>query len=126
MSSTCPQVVYESRGRNFMVRLNLRRTACVIAFLLSTMGELLAAEAAGPQPPAAAGAGEKDAAIRGAIKAVFRTQVDAWNRGDVDAFMEHYWKSDDLTFSSGGKTTRGWRATLDHYRERYPTREKMG
>ena len=53
-------------------------------------------------------------------------QVDAWNRGDVDAFMEHYWKSDDLTFSSGGQTTRGWQATLDGYRKRYPTREKMG
>ena len=24
------------------------------------------------------------------------------NRGDVEAFAEHYWKSDDLTFSSGG------------------------
>jgi beta-aspartyl-peptidase (threonine type) len=40
--------------------------------------------------------------------------------------MEHYWKSDDLTFSSGGKTTRGWQATLDNYRKRYPTREAMG
>ena len=40
--------------------------------------------------------------------------------------MEHYWKSDDLTFSGGGKTTRGWQATRDRYRERYPTRQKMG
>jgi beta-aspartyl-peptidase (threonine type) len=65
-------------------------------------------------------------AIRAAVEAVFRAQVEAWNRGDVEAFMEHYWKSDDLTFSSGGKTTRGWNATLDRYRERYPTRETMG
>jgi beta-aspartyl-peptidase (threonine type) len=40
--------------------------------------------------------------------------------------MEHYWKSDDLTFSAAGKTTRGWTATLERYRERYPTPEKMG
>jgi beta-aspartyl-peptidase (threonine type) len=31
-----------------------------------------------------------------------------------------------LTFSSNGKTTRGWQATLAGYLERYPTREKMG
>jgi beta-aspartyl-peptidase (threonine type) len=40
--------------------------------------------------------------------------------------MEHYWNSEDLTFSSGGKTTRGWNETLAGYRERYPTPEKMG
>jgi uncharacterized protein (TIGR02246 family) len=124
----------------------------VIAFSLSALGELRADEAAGPQPivagpqPGVAGpragaaappraggqtaAGAKapgqDAAMRGAIEAVFRAQQDAWNRGDVRAFMDHYWKSDDLTFSSGGKTTRGWQATLAGYLERYPTREKMG
>jgi uncharacterized protein (TIGR02246 family) len=67
-----------------------------------------------------------DESITTAVEAVFRTQEDAWNRGDVEAFMEHYWKSDDLTFSSGGKTTRGWNATLARYRERYPTRDQMG
>lgn len=40
--------------------------------------------------------------------------------------MEHYWKSDDLTFSSGGKTTRGWQTTKDGYKRRYPTRDQMG
>jgi beta-aspartyl-peptidase (threonine type) len=40
--------------------------------------------------------------------------------------MEHYWKSDSLTFSSDGQTTRGWRATKDNYRRRYPTRDQMG
>jgi L-asparaginase / beta-aspartyl-peptidase len=127
-----------------MVRWNLWGCVCVIAFPLIAAGELLAEEAAGPRPvagpqpaagpqqgaggrPAAAGkAPAPDAALRDAIEAVFRAQQNAWNRGDVAAFMDHYWKSDDLTFSSGGKTTRGWQATLDRYRERYPTREKMG
>jgi uncharacterized protein (TIGR02246 family) len=61
-----------------------------------------------------------------AIEAVLNTQQEAWNRGDIDAFMEHYWKSGDLTFSSGGETTRGWNETLARYRERYSTPEKMG
>jgi uncharacterized protein (TIGR02246 family) len=64
--------------------------------------------------------------IRAAVEAILRAQQDAWNRGDIEAFMEHYWRSDDLTFSSGGNTTRGWADTLNRYRERYPTREEMG
>jgi beta-aspartyl-peptidase (threonine type) len=68
---------------------------------------------------------EADAAAK-AIEQVLRVQADAWNRGDIGAFMEHYWKSDELTFSSGGQTTRGWQATKDGYLKRYPTREQMG
>lgn len=47
-------------------------------------------------------------------------QVYCWNREDIDGFMKTYWKSDDLTFSSGGKTIRGWQATLDRYKKSYP------
>lgn len=53
-------------------------------------------------------------------------QVAAWNRGDIDAFMEGYWKSDDLVFKSGEAEQRGWRATIDRYKRTYDTREKMG
>ena len=54
-----------------------------------------------------------------AIRGVLDAQVAAWNRGDLAGFMEGYWKSPDLTFSSGGDQTRGWQATLDRYRKRY-------
>jgi ketosteroid isomerase-like protein len=64
--------------------------------------------------------------IRTAVESILRAQEAAWNRSDIDAFMEHYWKSDALAFSSGGKTTRGWTETLNHYRQRYPTPGKMG
>jgi ketosteroid isomerase-like protein len=60
------------------------------------------------------------------LEGILSQQAAAWNRGDIDAFMEHYWKSDDLTFSSGGHTTRGWQTTKDGYKQRYPTRERMG
>jgi ketosteroid isomerase-like protein len=60
------------------------------------------------------------------IEAVLAAQEQAWNRGDIDEFMKHYWNSDDLTFSSGGETTRGWTSTRDRYRQRYATREQMG
>jgi beta-aspartyl-peptidase (threonine type) len=59
------------------------------------------------------------------IQQILTTQAACWNRGDIDGFMETYWKSEDLTFSGGGKTTRGWQATLDRYKKSYP-KEKMG
>ena len=34
--------------------------------------------------------------------------------------MATYWHSGQLTFSSGGKTTRGWQETLDQYKKSYP------
>jgi ketosteroid isomerase-like protein len=71
-------------------------------------------------------AADQDDSIRAAVESMLRAQATSWNEGDLDAFMEHYSKSDALTFSSGGKTTRGWTETLNGYRERYPTRERMG
>ncbi|MFP3943915.1 MAG: YybH family protein [Alphaproteobacteria bacterium] len=53
-------------------------------------------------------------------------QQDAWNRGDIEAFMTGYRKSEDLRFASGGTVTKGWQATLERYKKRYASREKMG
>jgi ketosteroid isomerase-like protein len=60
------------------------------------------------------------------LESILAEQAAAWNRGDIDAFMEHYWKSDQLAFSSGGHTTLGWQMTKENYKRRYPTRERMG
>lgn len=65
-------------------------------------------------------------AMENELKAILAKQADAWNRGAIDEFMDFYWRSDKLTFSSGGKTTRGWQPTIDKYKRRYPTRERMG
>jgi len=62
----------------------------------------------------------------GQLESVLAAQAQAWNRGDIDEFMKYYWNSEELTFSSGGKTTRGWTRTKESYRKRYPTREQMG
>ena len=65
-------------------------------------------------------------AARTSIRAVLDRQVEAWNRGDVEAFMEGYWRSDSLRFASGGDVRRGWQATLEAYRQGYPDRAAMG
>lgn len=53
-------------------------------------------------------------------------QVDAWNRGDIEGFMDYYWRSEDLEFISGDTIHRGWQATLERYKRKYPTKEAMG
>ncbi len=60
------------------------------------------------------------------IVAMLQAQADHWNVGDVDAFMRSYWQSPRLCFVSSSGVTRGWQATRERYRRRYPTREAMG
>ena len=43
---------------------------------------------------------------------VLKTQIEAWNSGNLGRFMETYWNSADLTFFSGGNTLSGWQATF--------------
>jgi ketosteroid isomerase-like protein len=57
--------------------------------------------------------------VREAVLKVLDDQVEAWNRGDLDGFMKGYWKSDELTFFSGGDVQQGWQATYDRYKARY-------
>ena len=59
-----------------------------------------------------------------AVRAVWTAQADAWNRGDLDAFMAGYWKSPDLVFFSNGAETRGWQQTFDRYRASYQAEGK--
>jgi len=54
-----------------------------------------------------------------AIREVMHSQVDAWNRHDLEAFMAGYWNSPSLTFFSGGTDTHGWQETLERYRKHY-------
>lgn len=60
-----------------------------------------------------------------AIRRVMDDQAAAWNRGDIPGFMSGYWKSDKLVFV-GTTVTRGWQPTLDHYKQSYDSRAKMG
>jgi ketosteroid isomerase-like protein len=61
-----------------------------------------------------------------AIRKVMDDQATAWNRGDLEAFMFGYWRSDKLVFVSGDHITRGWQQTLDNYKKSYGTSAKMG
>jgi len=60
-----------------------------------------------------------------AIRKAMNEQLIAWNNGNIDAFMETYWKSDSLLFVSN-PPTYGWQKTLDNYKEGYPDTAAMG
>ncbi len=54
-----------------------------------------------------------------AITQLLKTQQQAWNRGDIEAFMEGYAQREELIFTSGSQIRRGWQETLTRYQERY-------
>ena len=60
------------------------------------------------------------------IKQVLENQRQAWNRGDLDKFMQAYWKSDSLLFVGSDGPTYGWEQTLANYQKTYPGRAAMG
>ena len=61
-----------------------------------------------------------------AIRAVLDAQAEAWNRADIIAFMQGYWKSDKTEFVGSNGILRGWQAVLDRYRKAYPDGRAMG
>ncbi|WP_233377758.1 YybH family protein [Maribellus sp. CM-23] len=60
------------------------------------------------------------------IRKLIQQQVDAWNEGKLEKFMETYWKSDQLSFVGSRGPTYGWQATLDNYKKGYPDKKAMG
>ena len=60
------------------------------------------------------------------IQSVLTTQQDAWNRGDIDAFMNGYARSASTVFVSQDEVSRGWETVRDRYRVKYSDRTKMG
>lgn len=107
-----------------------------ISLMLTAAGLLLnaslglaqqaSASATPATPPAAALQSDSDPEVVPHITELLIEQTAAWNAGDLEKFMQTYWKSEHLTFSSGGQTTRGWDATLKRYQQRYAPPNEMG
>ena len=61
-----------------------------------------------------------------AIRQLLKTQDAAWNKGDIDGFMQGYWQSDSLMFIGKSGITYGWKNTLANYKKGYPDTAAMG
>jgi ketosteroid isomerase-like protein len=79
--------------------------------------------AAGSEPPQTE---KKSPKAKAAIRAVLDAQRDAWNRGDIEGYMDGYARSPKTEFVGGDGISRGWQTVLDRYKKNYNTREKMG
>ncbi len=60
------------------------------------------------------------------IVQMLKGQEEAWNRGDLDTYMQGYWNSEQLRFVSNGKFRLGWEQTRAAYRKNYPNKEVRG
>jgi uncharacterized protein (TIGR02246 family) len=61
-----------------------------------------------------------------AIRQVMANQVDAWNKGNVDAFMKGYWNNDSLVFIGKSGPSYGYRQALANYKKNYNGPDQMG
>jgi uncharacterized protein (TIGR02246 family) len=60
------------------------------------------------------------------IRTLLYSQQDAWNAGNIEEFMNYYWRSDSLWFMTKDGVTNGWKNTLERYKRSYPNKESMG
>ncbi|AAN53212.2 nuclear transport factor 2 family protein [Shewanella oneidensis MR-1] len=60
------------------------------------------------------------------IVQLLKGQEEAWNRGDLDAYMQGYWQNEQLMLISNGKFRNGWDETLAAYKKNYPDKESLG
>lgn len=66
------------------------------------------------------------ATVENEVHQVLDQQVEAWNRGDLQAFAATYENSESLTFVSRKGVHTGHAAMLASYLRNYPTRASMG
>jgi len=60
------------------------------------------------------------------IRHLLTMQTQSWNRGDIEGFMQTYWKSDSLMFIGKSGVQWGWQQTLNNYKKSYPDITAMG
>ena len=60
------------------------------------------------------------------IRELLSVQTESWNRGDIEGFMQTYWKNDSLMFIGKNGVKWGWQETFDNYKKGYPDSTAMG
>lgn len=60
------------------------------------------------------------------VRAVLAMQQASWNNGNLDMFMQGYWKSDSVMFVGSKGIVYGWQNTMDGYKKGYPDTASMG
>jgi ketosteroid isomerase-like protein len=109
-----------------------RRLTVVVLPTAFLVAAIIPAEGITPSPPATLASAPAVSPTptqdenQAAVLQVLQLQQIAWNHGDIEGFMNGYWRSHDTVFVSGDTVTRGWQTVHDRYRSKYADSEKMG
>jgi len=98
------------------------------AFLLVGLSGILSSAACEFKRHETRGTGEpegEESAQVDVIPDMLQASAASWNAGDLDGFMDDYWRSPDLTFSGSGGVTRGWENVRDRYLQSYWVAESV-
>lgn len=60
------------------------------------------------------------------ILKVLNDQIEQWNNGSIDKFMDGYWNNDSLCFIGKNGPKYGFKSALENYKKSYPDRATMG
>lgn len=60
------------------------------------------------------------------VRQVLAAQSTCWSQGNLECYMNGYWKSYSLLFVGKRGLTYGWQQTLDNYKRSYPDAAAMG
>jgi len=107
-----------------MTRIRYRFWLLIAGFALCAGGTIW------PASPHVAASGRPEDKLgdddQEAITKILTSQQDAWNHGDIDAFLEGYWNSPDVSFAGSSGITRGFAGVRERYHRNYADRQAMG
>ena len=61
-----------------------------------------------------------------AIKKALQKSAEDWSKGDIEGYMNVYWKSNELQFIGKNGITYGWEETYKKYKKNYPNSDHTG
>src|SRR2546425_10357404 len=99
----------------------MRSSFSFVTAVLVAVGVIFFAQAASSAQP-----NKPNRTSEAAIRAVLDAQRDAWNRGNIEGYMDGYDRSPNTEFVGGDSISRGWQTVLDRYKKNYNSRAKMG
>ncbi|MGH9429969.1 MAG: YybH family protein [Terriglobia bacterium] len=91
----------------------MMRSAVTLVSLLLTVGLSTAIQAA-------------ETSAKAQVIALLTSQVRAWNKGDLNAFMKGYWQSPETEYVGASGIVQGWKAIQERYQRDYQATNLMG
>lgn len=106
----------ESGFRRFLVPMSV----FCLALSGCTIQELPEEEVGEPvRSPRLLSSPADSAGVFSQVTEMLHASADSWNAGDLEGFLDDYWRSEALTFSGSSGVTRGWDGVRERYRRSY-------